>query len=402
MTGNRAVVYSGPCAVKVEKLDYPKLVDPRGKKCEHGVIIKLVTTNICGSDLHIYRGRFDAPEGMVLGHENTGEVVETGRDVEFIKTGDLVSVPFNVACGRCRNCRERHTDICLNVNPETPCGAYGFNLGGWQGGQAEYMMVPYADFQLLKFPDRDQAMEHILDLTLLSDILPTGFHGGPEGGVGPGSTVYIAGAGPVGRCAAARARLVGALHHRRGPEPATTRAGQRAGFEVVDLSKDVPLADQIEAILGVREVDCGVDCVGFEAHGYGPDAANDKPVSRAQRPDLGRPLGRWDRNPRRLYRQRPRRLDARDEEGAAGHRLREGMDQVATRDVGSVPGDEVQPGADAGDPLGPDGLPRQGHERRIDSPRSGPLKEAYRIFDDGAPKKFVIDPHGSVAKKKGR
>ena len=84
MAGNRAVVYSGPRTVKVEKLDYPKLVDPRGKKCDHGVIIKLVTTNICGSDLHIYRGRFVAPEGMVLGHENTGEVVETGRDVEFI------------------------------------------------------------------------------------------------------------------------------------------------------------------------------------------------------------------------------------------------------------------------------------------------------------------------------
>ena len=207
MTGNRAVVYSGPRTVKVEKLNYPKLVDPRGKKCDHGVIIKLVTTNICGSDLHIYRGRFVAPAGMVLGHENTGEVVETGRDVEFIKTGDLVSVPFNVACGRCRNCRERHTDICLNVNPENPCGAYGFNLGGWQGGQAEYMMVPYADFQLLKFPDRDQAMERILDLTLLSDILPTGFHGFAEAGVGPGSTVYVAGAGPVGRCAAASALL---------------------------------------------------------------------------------------------------------------------------------------------------------------------------------------------------
>jgi glutathione-independent formaldehyde dehydrogenase len=182
MAGNRGVVFRGPRTVRVEKLDYPKLVDPRGNKCDHGVILKLVTTNICGSDEHIYRGRFVAPPGMVMGHENTGEVVETGHDVVFIKKGDLVSVPFNVACGRCRNCIEGHTDICMNTNPEVPCGAYGFNLGGRQGGQAEYMMVPYADFQLLKFPDRDKAMEHIRDLTLLSDILPTGFHGCMEAG----------------------------------------------------------------------------------------------------------------------------------------------------------------------------------------------------------------------------
>src|SRR5271156_5331170 len=210
MAGNRAVAYMGPRKVEVQNLDYPKLVDPRGKKCEHGVILKLLVTNICGSDQHIYRGRFPAPSGMILGHENTGEVVEVGRDVEFIKKGDIVSVPFNVSCGRCRNCRERHTEICENANPDFPCAAYGFNLGGWQGGQAEYMMVPYADFQLLKFPDKAHAMAKMKDLTLLSDILPTGFHGCTEARAGPGSSVYIAGAGPVGRCAAASARLLGA------------------------------------------------------------------------------------------------------------------------------------------------------------------------------------------------
>jgi glutathione-independent formaldehyde dehydrogenase len=136
MAGNRAVAYIGPRKLEIQNLDYPKLVDPRGKKCEHGVILKLVVTNICGSDQHIYRGRFPAPSGMILGHENTGEVVEVGRDVEFIKKGDLVSVPFNVSCGKCRNCRERHTEICMNANPDFPCAAYGFNLGGWQGGQA--------------------------------------------------------------------------------------------------------------------------------------------------------------------------------------------------------------------------------------------------------------------------
>ena len=276
MAGNRAVAYVGPRKLEIRNLDYPKLVDPRGKKCEHGVILKLVVTNICGSDQHIYRGRFPAPPGMILGHENTGEVVEVGRDVEFIKTGDLVSVPFNVSCGKCRNCRERHTEICMNANPDFPCAAYGFNLGGWQGGQAEYMMVPWADFALLKFPDKDQAMENILKLAYLSDILPTGYHGCVIAGVKTGSTVYIAGAGPVGRAAAASARLLGASAIIVGDlNKERLAVVKKAGYEVVDTSKPTPLADQIEAILGVREVDCGVDCVGFEAHGYGPGAGED-------------------------------------------------------------------------------------------------------------------------------
>ena len=276
MAGNRAIAYMGPRKLEIQNLDYPKLVGPGGRKCDHGVILKLVVTNICGSDQHIYRGRFPAPVGMILGHENTGEVVEVGRDVEFIKKGDLVSVPFNVSCGRCRNCREGHTEICMNVNPAIPCGAYGFNLGGWQGGQAEYMMVPYADFALLKFPDKDQAMEHILELTFLSDILPTGFHGCVIAGVKPGSTVYIAGAGPVGRAAAASARLLGASAIIVGDTNKERLAVvKKAGYEVVDISKTASLADQIEAIVGVREVDCGVDCVGFESHGYGPGAGED-------------------------------------------------------------------------------------------------------------------------------
>ena len=141
----------------------------------------------------------------------TGEIIEVGSDVEFLKEGDLVSVPFNVACGRCRNCKARRTDVCETVNPAVSCGAYGFNLGDWVGGQAEYLFVPYADFQLLRFPDKDQAMDKILDLALLSDILPTAFHGLIEAGAKPGSNgVYIAGAGPVGRCGAAAARLLGA------------------------------------------------------------------------------------------------------------------------------------------------------------------------------------------------
>src|SRR3984957_7145693 len=211
MASNRGVVYVGPGKVEVRSIDYPKFVDPRGRKLEHGVILKVVSTNICGSDQHMVRGRTTAPIGLVLGHEITGEVVEVGRDVETLSVGDLVSVPFNVACGRCRTCKEQHTGVCLSVNPARPGGAYGYvDMGGWVGGQARYAMVPYADFNLLKFPDKAQAMEKIRDLTCLTDILPTGFHGAVNAGVQAGSTVYVAGAGPVGLAAAAAARLLGA------------------------------------------------------------------------------------------------------------------------------------------------------------------------------------------------
>ena len=201
---NRGVAYIKPGEVEVQSIDYPKLVNPwNGKKANHGVILKVVSTNICGSDQHMVRGRTTAPAGLILGHEITVEVIEAGSDVEFIKVGDLCSVPFNIACGRCRNCKEGKTGICLTVNPARPGAAYGYvDMGGWVGGQAEYVMVPYADFNLLKFPNKDQAMEKIRDLTMLSDIFPTGFHGAVKAGVGPGATVYIAGAGPVGLAAA--------------------------------------------------------------------------------------------------------------------------------------------------------------------------------------------------------
>ncbi|VVC53448.1 L-threonine 3-dehydrogenase [Beijerinckiaceae bacterium RH AL1] len=260
--GNRVVTFLEPYKVKVETIKYPELADPHGKKIEHGVILRIVATNICGSDQHIYHGRFAAPSGMVMGHEMTGEVIEVGRDVEFIKKGDLCSVPFNVSCGRCRNCKERHTDVCMNVNDKVDCGAYGFNLGNWQGGQADYLMVPFADWNLLPFPDKAQAMAKIRDLTLLSDILPTGYHGCMAAGCRTGSTIYIAGAGPVGRCAAASARLLGAsciiVADRN---KARLDLVRKAGYQTVDTSSETPVPDQIEAILGHREVDCGVDAV---------------------------------------------------------------------------------------------------------------------------------------------
>src|SRR5918999_3789831 len=249
MPGNKAVAYLEPGKVEVQTIDYPELVlkdgpgvNPAnvGRKAEHGVILKVVSTNICGSDQHMVRGRTTAPRNLVLGHEITGEVIEVGRDVEFIKKGDLCSVPFNIACGRCSNCKEGKTGICLNVNPDRPGSAYGYvDMGGWVGGQAEYVMVPYADFNLLRFPDRDQALAKIRDLTMLSDIFPTGYHGCVTAGVGTGSTVYIAGAGPVGLAAAASAQLLGAAVVIVADLNADRLAQARSfGCETVDVSKD--------------------------------------------------------------------------------------------------------------------------------------------------------------------
>ena len=280
MATNRGIAYMGPGVVEVQSIDFPKLA-LGDRKCEHGVILKSMATNICGSDQHMVRGRTTAPRGLILGHEITGEVIETGRDVEFIHVGDLVSVPFNIACGRCRNCKERATGICLNVNPARPGAAYGYvDMGGWVGGQAEYVMVPYADFNLLKFPDKAQAMEKIRDLTCLSDILPTGYHGAVTAGVTTGSTVYVAGAGPVGLACAAACQLLGAACVIVGDLiPERLAQARSFGCETIDVSQSATIAEQIEHILGVPEVDCGVDCVGFEARGHGADATREAPAT---------------------------------------------------------------------------------------------------------------------------
>ncbi len=281
MADNRGVAYIKPGVVEVQSIDFPKLALGK-RKCNHGVILKVVSTNICGSDQHMVRGRTTAPEGLILGHEITGEVIEAGRDVEFIRVGDLVSVPFNIACGRCRNCKAGLTGVCLSVNPARPGAAYGYvDMGGWIGGQAEYVMVPYADFNLLKFPDKDQAMAKIKDLTCLSDILPTGYHGAVTAGVGPGSIVYVAGGGPVGLACAASAQLLGAACVIVGDLiPERLRQARKFGCETVDVSnKNASVAEQIEQIIGLPEVDCAVDCVGFEARGHGAGAGTEAPAT---------------------------------------------------------------------------------------------------------------------------
>lgn len=280
MSNNRGVAYIKPGVVEVQNIDFPKL-ELGKRKCNHGVILKVISTNICGSDQHMVRGRTTAPEGLVLGHEITGQVIEAGSDVEYIHVGDIVSVPFNIACGRCRNCKEGKTGICLNVNPARPGAAYGYvDMGGWVGGQADYVMVPYADFNLLKFPDNDQAMAKIRDLTLLSDIFPTGYHGAVTAGVGPGSVVYIAGAGPVGLASAASCHLLGAAVVIVGDMiPERLAQAKSFGCETIDLRSDASLADQIEQIVGIPEVDAAVDCVGFEARGHGHDCGHEHPAT---------------------------------------------------------------------------------------------------------------------------
>jgi len=280
MPGNRGVVYLGPGKVDVQNIDFPKLAIG-DRKCDHGVILRVVSTNICGSDQHMVRGRTTAPSGLVLGHEITGEVIECGRDVEFIRLGDLVSVPFNIACGRCRHCKEGKTGICLNVNPSRPGAAYGYvDMGGWIGGQAEYVMVPYADFNLLRFPDKAKAMAKIRDLTLLSDIFPTGYHGAVTAGVTTGSIVYVAGAGPVGLACAASCQLLGAAVVIVGDMiPERLDQARSFGCEVIDLRLHDNLAEQIAQLIGEPEVDCAVDCVGFEARGHGAEAVVERPAT---------------------------------------------------------------------------------------------------------------------------
>ncbi len=283
MADNRVVVYKGPGEVAVEDIEYPKLEVPEevagamgmAQAAPHAVVLKIVSTNICGSDQHMVRGRTTAPVGQTLGHEITGEIVEKGDDVQFLDVGDICSVPFNIACGRCRNCKERKTGVCLNVNPARAGSAYGYvDMGGWTGGQAEYVMVPFADFNLLKFPDRDQALEKILDLTMLSDIFPTGYHGAYTAQVTTGSTVYVAGAGPVGLAAAHSAQLLGAAVVIVGDLNEERLAQARSfGCETVNVGEEAELSDQIAEILGEPEVDSAVDAVGFEASGRAGEEA---------------------------------------------------------------------------------------------------------------------------------
>jgi glutathione-independent formaldehyde dehydrogenase len=404
MASNRGVAYIEPGKVEVQSIPYPKLRMPKsesdpfgGKDAPHGVILKIVSTNICGSDQHMVRGRTTAPKGLILGHEITGEVIEKGTDVERLEIGDIVTVPFNIACGRCRNCREGKTGICLTVNPARPGAAYGYvDMGGWVGGQAEYVLVPYADFNLIKFPNKEKALAKIKDLTMLSDIFPTGYHGAFTAGVTTGSVVYVAGAGPVGLACAASCHLLGAAVVIVGDMiPERLAQAKSFGCETVDLKKDASLGDQVAQIVGVPEVDAAVDCVGFEARGHGKDAVVERPAtvlnSVMELTRAGGSIG----IPGLYVTGDPGGVDDNAKIGNLGIRIGLGWAKSHNFTTGQCPvlrynrnlmmailHDKVQ-------------IAKAVNATVITLDEA---PQGYKDFDKGAAKKFVIDPHGTVAK----
>ena len=395
MAENTGVVFLGRNKVEVQSIDFPKMQNPAGKKINHGVILKVVSTNICGSDQHMVRGRTTAPTGMVLGHEITGEIIEAGSDVEYLKVGDLVTVPFNVACGRCITCREQQTGVCLNVNPGRAGGAYGYvDMGGWVGGQAEYVLVPYADFNLIKFPDKQQAMAKIKDLTMLSDILPTGFHGAVTAGVGVGSIVYVAGAGPVGLAAAASAQILGAAVVMIGDMiPERLKHAESVGFTPIDLTKSDNLGELIAAVVGKPEVDAAIDAVGFEARAQGKDGQEAPATVLNSLMSIVRAAGGIG-IPGLYVTEDP---GAADDAGKTGNlKMRFGLGWAKSHRFFTGQTPVLKYNRQLMQAILHDRLPIA----KIVGATVIPLSQAadgYKAFDSGAAKKFVLDPHGLLA-----
>jgi glutathione-independent formaldehyde dehydrogenase len=404
MAENRGVAYMGTGKVEVQNIDFPTFelqdgpgVNPDnvGRALPHAAILRVVSTNICGSDQHMVRGRTTAPEGLILGHEITGEVIETGRDVEFIKEGDLCSVPFNIACGRCARCKTGDTGVCLNVNPDRPGSAYGYvDMGGWVGGQAEYALVPYADWNLLKFADKEQAMEKIVDLTMLSDIFPTGFHGAKTAGIGPGDTAYIAGAGPVGLAAAHSAQLLGASVVIVGDLiPERLEQARSFGCETIDVSKGEP-RDQIEELLGVPEVDGAVDAVGFEARGHGDGSGEEAPATVLNSVmDITRAAGKLG-IPGLYVTGDPGAVDDAAKVGSLSIRIGLGWAKSQSLTTGQCPVMRYHRG------LMEMILHDKAQIAKAVNATVITLDEApegYQDFDKGAAKKYVLNPHGLIA-----
>ena len=255
----KALTYHGPRDVRVTEVPDAKIEAPGD------AVIKITSTNICGSDLHIYEGRAPLEEGMAIGHENLGVVQEIGPGCVKVKVGDRVCIPFNIGCGFCRNCERGFTGFCLSVNPEMPGGAYGYpSMGGYQGGQAEYLRVPFADFNCLKLPD--DAQEKEADYAMLADIWPTGWHGTVLAGVQPGDSVVVFGGGPVGLMAALSAQVKGAeqvmLVDRH---PDRLRLAEEIGAIAIDDSKG-PAVDQVLEHTRGEGAARGVEAVGWQAH----------------------------------------------------------------------------------------------------------------------------------------
>ncbi|MCU1489269.1 MAG: Alcohol dehydrogenase GroES domain protein [Acidimicrobiaceae bacterium] len=256
----KGLVYRGPRQVAVEEVDDATIEEPLD------AVIRITTTNICGSDLHMYEGRTSVEEGKVLGHENMGIVEAVGPAVGRIRVGDRVSVPFNIACGTCRNCTSGWTSFCLRTNPTEGMdgAAYGYaNMGPYDGGQAEFLRVPYADFNLLSLPPGDQFEQ---DFAMLSDIFPTGYHGTELAEVSPGDSVAVFGAGPVGLMAAHSAFLRGASEvFVVDKESDRLDLAKQIDALPIDLSAGNPVEQIMDQTHG-RGVDCGVEAVGYQAH----------------------------------------------------------------------------------------------------------------------------------------
>jgi threonine dehydrogenase-like Zn-dependent dehydrogenase len=255
----KALVYRGPKNVKIEKVPDAKIEKPTD------VLVRITTTNICGSDLHMYEGRTSVEKGKVLGHENLGEVIEVGKAVAFIKKGDRVCLPFNIACGFCKNCERGLTGFCLTTNPGSAGAAYGYaEMGPYSGGQAELLRVPYGDFNCLKLPE--DAVEKEKDYVMLSDIFPTGWHATEMAGLKPGESVVIFGCGPVGLMAAHSAMIKGAskvMVVDRHPD--RLRLAEEIGAIPIDDSKHSPV-DQVLELTGGEGADRGCECVGYQCH----------------------------------------------------------------------------------------------------------------------------------------
>src|SRR5690606_17049073 len=253
----RAVVYKEPHQVAVEQVPDPRIEAPTD------VIVRVTSTAICGSDLHMYEGRTAAEPGTVFGHENMGIVVEVGDGVTSLVEGDRVSMPFNVACGFCKNCLAGNTGFCLTVNPGFAGGAYGYvSMGPYTGGQAEYLRVPYADFNCLKLPPGEE-FENAF--AMLADIFPTGYHATEMAGARPGATVTVMGAGPVGLMAAYSALIRGAAKvFVVDRVPNRLRLAEQIGAIPIDYTQGDP-ASQIRDMNNGEGTDRGIDAVGYQA-----------------------------------------------------------------------------------------------------------------------------------------
>ena len=257
----KAVVYHGPRNVSVNEVPDARIEKPTD------ALVRITSTNICGSDLHMYEGRTDFEEGRIFGHENVGEVVEVGDAVEKVHVGDMISAPFNVSCGHCENCEHGLTNYCLYANPDPKIAgaAYGFaDMGPWAGGQAELLRVPWADFDALRLPE--DARERQDDYVMLSDIFPTGYHAVEMSGLQPGETIVILGGGPVGQMAALSAITKGAskvMVVNRHPD--RLRLAQEIGAMPIDDSTVNPVEAVMQETNGLG-ADRGAECVGYQAH----------------------------------------------------------------------------------------------------------------------------------------